>query len=148
MGSSAGGHLAGLCAALHEQGIREPGESAEKNDGRPDFVILCYAVISGINTKISHQGSFINLLGNHPTEEQLESVSLEKITDENAPAAFIWHTWQDQVVPVQNSLFYAARLKECGVECDLHVYEKGYHGIGLCGGHPWTTECLRWLSQR
>ena len=146
MGSSAGGHLAASCATLHELGLREEGESTEKDLGRPDFAILCYPVISGVEPW-SHFGSFDNLLGAGHSKELAQALSMEKAADKNTPPVFIWHTWQDQCVPVENSLMYAMRLKECGVPCDLHVYEVGPHGMGLAGGHPWTEECLRWLAR-
>ena len=153
MGSSAGGHLAASTATFHELGYREEGESQEKDFGRPDFTILCYPVIS--MGPLGHKGSMEHLLGVNPPAELVEQLSMEKSADAHTPHAFIWHTWSDAGVPVQNSLYYAARLKEMGVRCDLHVYEREGHGMGLgdymfdteSKHHPWTEECLRWLAQ-
>lgn len=145
MGSSAGGHLAASCATHHEIGLREEGESTEKDLGRPDFTILCYGVLTF--GEYTHVGTRTNLLGATPDPALVDFCSMEKSADSHTPRAFIWHTWEDQAVPVQNSLLYAARLKEMGVHCDVHIYERGVHGIGLAGGHPWTTELLRWLEQ-
>ena len=145
MGSSAGGHLAASCATFHEMGIREEGESMEKNLGRPDFTILCYPVISS-DEKIGHTYSFDMLLGPDADPELRTLLSMEKSADKDTPPAFIWHTWEDLAVPVENSLLYALRLRECGVRFDIHVYEKGGHGMGLGDGHPWGEECLRFLD--
>lgn len=147
MGSSAGGHLAASCATLHEYGFREEGESKEKNFGRPDFSILCYPVISGTEP-FSHFGSFQNLLGETATEELMKLLSMEKSVDAETPPAFIWHTFEDTAVPVENSIAYASALKNFNIPFELHIYEKGHHGIGLAGGHPWAEECLRWLNDR
>jgi len=147
MGSSAGGHLAASCATLHELGLREEGETDAKNFGRPDFSILCYPVISGCEP-YSEFGSFKCLLGETATEELTRLLSMEKSVDAATPPAFIWHTFEDAAVPVENSLAYAAALKKFNIPFELHVYEQGAHGIGLAGGHPWCAECLRWLSTR
>lgn len=145
MGSSAGGHLAASVSTLHELGLREENESSEKNLGRPDFAILCYPVISGVES-YGHKGSFANLLGDECEGEKATLLSMEKSADATTPPTFIFHTWQDACVPVENALAYAMRLKSQNVPFDLHVYEVGGHGMGLADGHPWGTELLRWLA--
>ncbi len=148
IGSSAGGHLAASCATFHELGAREKGESEEKDLGRPDFSILCYPVISGCEP-YSHFGSFENLLGETDSPELRKKLSMEKSVDAHTPPAFIWHTWEDGCVPVENAIAYAAALKKFSIPFELHIYEKGGHGLGLAGGqHPWAEECLRWLNTR
>lgn len=146
IGSSAGGHLAASCATLHEDGVREKDEPADKNLGRPDFSILCYPVISGCEP-YSHFGSFRNLLGETATEELTKYLSMEKAVDANTPPSFIWHTFEDTCVPVENAIAYATALREKNIPFELHIYEKGAHGLGLAGGHPWADECLRWLER-
>lgn len=145
MGSSAGGHLAAACSTLHELGLRETGESQEKDLGRPDFAILCYPVISGCEP-YSHFGSFENLLGKDAPEELTRLLSMERSVNETTPPTFLWHTFEDGCVPVENSIAYANALQRHHVRMELHIYECGSHGIGLCGGHPWTEQCLRWLE--
>jgi hypothetical protein len=45
-------------------------------------------------------------------------------------------------------------LRRAGVAFDLHIYEKGRHGIGLgdkppfANPHPWAANCLFWLKTR
>lgn len=66
----------------------------------------------------------------------------------------MWHTWEDTAVPVENSLQFAAALRRAGVPFDLHIYQKGAHGIGLAakppftGAHPWAADCVFWLRTR
>ena len=51
-------------------------------------------------------------------------------------------------------LLLAGSLDRHGRPFELHVYEKGPHGIGLgvrpydpVKLHPWTIECRRWLFE-
>jgi acetyl esterase/lipase len=144
MGSSAGGHLASTLLTHFDQGNSNANDPIEKQSSRPDVGILCYPVITmGDKT---HQGSKKNLLGDHPSEELVKLLSNELQVTKETPPTFLFHTAEDQAVPVENSLMFASALAKNGVPFDLHVYEKGRHGIGLANGHPWTGECLKWLK--
>ncbi len=70
---------------------------------------LNYPVIT--SREYAHRGSFKQLLGGNETEELLELLSLEKQVTEHTPPAFIWHTYTDQSVPVQNSLLLIGAMK-------------------------------------
>ena len=153
MGSSAGGHLASTLLTHFDAGKADATDPVERFSSRPDLGILCYAVISmGPNT---HGGSKQNLLGNSPAPELVELLSNEKQVTKETPPCFIWHTWEDNAVKVENSLDFAAALRKAGVPFDLHIYEKGAHGIGLSIGqngaaqgevHPWAKDLLVWLK--
>ena len=152
MGSSAGGHLASTLLTHFDAGKADAADPVERLSSRPDVGILCYAVISmGPNT---HGGSKQNLLGKEPAPELVELLSNEKQVTKETPPCFIWHTWEDSAVKVENSLDFAAALRKAGVPFDLHVYQKGAHGMGLGGGraggehHPWAADCLFWLKER
>jgi acetyl esterase/lipase len=150
MGSSAGGHLASTLLTHFDSGKADVADPIERESSRPDLGILCYAVISmGPNT---HGGSKKNLLGETPAPELIELLSNEKQVTKDTPPCFIWHTYEDSAVKVENSLDFAAALRKAGVPFDLHVYQKGGHGMGLGGGraggprHPWAPDCLFWLK--
>jgi acetyl esterase/lipase len=150
MGSSAGGHLASTLLTHFDTGQADNPDPIERLSSRPDVGILCYAVISmGPNT---HGGSKKNLLGENPAPELIELLSNEKQVTKDTPPTFLWHTWEDKAVKVENSLDFAAALQRAGVPFDLHVYQKGGHGMGLGGGraggvvHPWAADCLYWLK--
>ncbi|MCE9610045.1 MAG: alpha/beta hydrolase [Chthoniobacter sp.] len=150
MGSSAGGHLASTLLTHFDAGKADATDPIERLSSRPDLGILCYAVISmGPNT---HGGSKNNLLGNNPAPELVELLSNEKQVTKETPPCFIWHTWEDSAVKVENSLEFATALRKAGVPFDLHVYQKGGHGMGLGGRagalHPWAADCLFWLKAR
>ncbi len=153
MGSSAGGHLASTLLTHFDAGKADASDPVERFSSRPDLGILCYAVISmGPNT---HGGSKQNLLGNAPAPELVELLSNEKQVTKETPPCFIWHTWEDNAVKVENSLDFAAALRKANVPFDLHIYQKGPHGIGLSFGkngaasgevHPWAKDLLVWLK--
>ncbi len=153
MGSSAGGHLASTLLTHFDAGKADAADAVERLSSRPDIGILCYAVISmGPNT---HGGSKGNLLGKEPAPELVELLSNEKQVTKETPPCFIWHTWEDAAVKVENSLDFAAALRKAGVPFDLHVYQKGPHGIGLSIGkngaasgevHPWAKDLMVWLK--
>ena len=150
MGSSAGGHLASTLLTHSDAGKADATDPVERRSSRPDLGILCYAVISmGPNT---HNGSRKNLLGENPPPELVELLSNEKQVTRKTPPCFIWHTWEDSAVKVENSLDFAAALRKNNVPFDLHIYQNGGHGMGLGGGraggerHPWAADCLFWLK--
>jgi acetyl esterase/lipase len=146
MGSSAGGHLASTLLTHFDEGRPQAPDPIERQSSRPDLGILCYAVISmGENT---HLGSRLNLLGAVPSPDLVRLLSNELQVTSRTPPCFVWHTWEDPVVKVENSLEFAAALRRAGVPFDLHIYEKGRHGIGLAHGHPWTKDCAFWLKER
>jgi acetyl esterase/lipase len=145
IGSSAGGHLASTLLTHFDSGKPDAADPIERQGSRPDLGILCYAVITmGEKT---HQGSKNNLLGPNPAPDLVNLLSNELQVTKETPPTFLWHTAEDTAVPVENSLMFASALRTAGVPFDLHVYEKGRHGIGLANGHPWTKDCVFWLKQ-
>ena len=145
IGSSAGGHLVSTLATHFDSGQADATDVVERQSSRPDLAILCYPVISmGPNT---HQGSKNNLLGKDPNPELVKNLSNETQVTKDTPPCFIWHTWEDKAVKVENSLEFASALQRAGVPFDLHIYQKGGHGMGLgkTEKHPWASDCLYWL---
>jgi acetyl esterase/lipase len=146
MGSSAGGHLASTLLTHFDEGNPNASDEIDKESSRPDLGILCYAVIT-LGEK-THQGSKKNLLGENPPEDLVKLLSNELQVTRDTPPTFLWHTAEDTAVPAENSMMFAIALQKNHVPYDLHIYEKGKHGIGLANGHSWTEECLRWLKNR
>ena len=131
MGSSAGGHLASLCATrFDDKFTEETSDEIDALSARPDFAILCYPVIT--MSPIGHSGSRKNLLGKNPPPELLEKLSTEKAVTKNTPPTFLLTTSDDNV-DCRNSLSFAAACKENKVPVTLHLFEKGGHGYGLEG---------------
>ena len=136
LGFSAGGHLAGSLGTLwqREELWREMGLAPAQV--RPNAMVLCYPVISG--GEYAHRGSFENLTGTRDTARHAE-YSVDGWVSENTPPAFIWHTYEDKSVPVQNSLLMAQALARHGILTELHVFPYGAHGSSLCDGQTSGT---------
>jgi len=152
IGSSAGGHLASTAVTHFDSGQANATDPIDRQSSRPDLGILCYPVISmGPNT---HQGSKNNLLGKEPSAELVELLSNEKQVTKDTPPCFVWHTVEDKAVKVENSLDFAAALQKNNVPFDLHIYQKGRHGIGLADKppfpnvHPWAKDLVFWLKEQ
>lgn len=182
MGSSAGGHLAASLGVFWQEAfLGEPvkrllssQEGAEEGAGegascgkdavckepgsqgfvqemlRPDGMILCYPVIT--SGEFAHRGSFENLLGDRE-EELTASMSLEMQVSHKTPPAFLWHTFTDDAVPVENSLLFVSALRRAGVSTEFHMYPRGGHGLGLANrltatrdGNAMQEECTSWIT--
>lgn len=125
MGFSAGGHLAASLGIMPEE-LEKLGYDAD--EVRPGGMILGYPVVT--SGEYGHQGSFESLLGEQMMNQR-SAFSLEKRVSEKTPPAFIWHTFADSTVPVENSLMLAAAMSRSNVPCELHVYLAGKHGLSL-----------------
>jgi acetyl esterase/lipase len=151
VGSSAGGHLASTLLTHFDAGNAADPDPIERQSSRPDLGILCYPVITmGPDT---HAGSKANLLGPDPSPALVTLLSNELQVTAATPPCFLFHTWEDKTVKVENTLMFAAALRAHGVPFDLHIYQAGGHGMGLGGPwnqpeklHPWTRDCLYWLK--
>ena len=152
MGSSAGGHLAATLLTHFDAGNTNATDAVERQSSRPDFGILCYAVIS--MGEFTHKGSHHNLLGTNATPELEKILSNELQVTPQTPPCFLWTTFEDKTVPLENTLLFAGALRKNHVPFDLHVYEKGAHGMGLkdkppfAQPHPWANDCVFWLKQQ
>ncbi len=142
LGFSAGGHAAAMAALA-------PVDDADEAGGVPDLAILGYPVVSMLLP--THQGSRENLIGLDASPELRAETSADLLVGADAPPFFVWHTAEDAAVPVQHSYLLGMALAAAHIPHELHVYEKGRHGIGLGGGEgtaeTWTAACATWLRQ-
>ncbi len=160
-GCSAGGHLAASLGMFWDEDFLAAsiGLGADEHELiRPNGMILCYPVIT--SGEFAHRGSFENLLGTvedgaDPAylEEMLEKMSLEKQVSDKTPKAFIWHTFTDGSVPVENSLMLVSALRKAGVSTEFHMYPVGGHGLSLANrltstadGGAMQEECTSWVG--
>jgi Esterase/lipase len=152
MGSSAGGHLASTALTHFDKGDPAASDPVDRVSSRPDLGVLCYPVIA-MTGPLTHEGSKRNLLGENPDAALAESLSSERQIRNDTPPCFIWSSEEDSVVDVGNSLAFALALREKHIPFDLHIYQKGRHGIGLGRTegsdrlHPWTDDLLFWLRE-
>lgn len=127
-GFSAGGHLAASLGTLWNETFLQ--KALGNGEWMPNGQILGYPVIT--MGEYTHQGSRENLIGGRMSDEMTHLLSLEERVDEHTVPTFLWHTAEDGSVPVQNSLMYAAALASHHVPFELHVFEKGAHGLSTC----------------
>ena len=153
IGSSAGGHLSATLMTRFDAGQPDAEDPIERVSSRPDLGVLCYAfILFDRNDKPERQERF---LGPNRTAEQVRLFSPALNVRKDTPSCFIWQTVEDASVPPENALVYADALRRAGVPFDLHLYQKGRHGIGLGNKtgdpatlHPWTKDCEFWLRQQ
>lgn len=124
-GFSAGGHLAGMLATIKDGEVAADGLNLKSV--MPDAVALCYPVIT--MGRFTSEGTRKVITGGNAG--LYEKLSVEKRVDGNSAPAFIWHTFEDDGVPVENSLCLALKYREHGVPFSLHIFEKGPHGLSL-----------------
>ena len=162
IGFSAGGHLAASAGILWNEPIVSETFGCDAHLCRPDGMVLGYPVISAhVWNGRSHRGSFKNLLGPDADEADMEPLCLETRVNEETAPAFIWHTFDDQLVPVENSLYLGLAMRKAGVPCEMHIYPHGAHGLALandltrregfdqfvntyCEG--WMAQSIKWLN--
>lgn len=131
IGFSAGGHLAAMCST--------------KNPHKPDFSILSYPVIT-MEEPFAHVGSRTQLSPDS-VEKAVNEYSAEKWVSVETPKTFLWHTAEDQAVPVENALLYANELSAHKVPYELHIFQTGRHGLGLATDEAYTKEWPTLLEQ-
>lgn len=149
IGFSAGGHLSSTAATHFDDGQADALDPIDKQGCRPTFAILCYPVIS-FTTPYIHQGSKNNLLGKEADEKLVQNLSNELQVTEKTPPTFLFHTSEDAGVVPENSILFYLALRKAKVPAELHIYEKGKHGVGLAQNDPvlstWSARCADWLK--
>ncbi len=125
IGFSAGGHLCGMLGMLYD--APEVAHIAASDQLRPDALGLCYPV--AVSWGATHEGSFENLSGGD--KNLRERLSLDRLVRPDMPPVYLWHTRDDDCVPVRNSLILANALEEAGVELAMRIYRHGWHGLSV-----------------
>jgi acetyl esterase/lipase len=157
-GFSAGGHLAGsLAVHWHREWLKERTALSPERI-RPDALILAYPVTT--TGPFAHRGSIDHLLGPDATEEELHLYSLEEQVTAHVPPVFLWHTQEDEFVPVMGSLLFAQACIRENVPLELHIYPENRHGLSLAIKETawedpasvdphiagWFSLCTEWLE--
>jgi acetyl esterase/lipase len=154
VGFSAGGHLACSLGVMWNEVKLMEEMGYEGNCYQPNAMILSYPVIS--SGQFAHRGSFMNLTGSMENDTANDFFSLEKRVDKNTPPTFIWHTKTDASVPVENTLLFVDALQKNEVPYELHIFNKGKHGLSLCNKETnsenphcshWFELSLEWLEE-
>ena len=153
-GFSAGGHLAASLGVLHNDPVFL--EAYPQNEHiRPDAMILGYPVVTA--GERTHKGTLRTISGNAPEgSEAYRYWGLDSHVDSQTPPTFLWHTAEDDGVPVDNSLQMALALSSAKVPYELHIFPNGPHGMSVCNkevglNNPynarWVEWSIAWLNQ-
>jgi acetyl esterase/lipase len=150
-GFSAGGHLASTAATHFDDGDPGAADAVDRQGCRPDFAILCYPVVTFL-PPFAHIGSRHNLLGKDADPKLVESLCNDRQVTARTPPTFLFHTSADTAVPPENSVLFYLALRKANVPAELHVYEKGRHGVGLAAKDPvlssWPGRLEDWMKVR
>ncbi|MEA4889804.1 MAG: alpha/beta hydrolase [Clostridiaceae bacterium] len=173
-GFSAGGHLAASLGVHWADPWLGEMAGAESRRLRPAAMILCYALTDyqAMQSKV-RQAAAQNpsVLGTwhavnqavfqkpEPSPAELEKASPARYVNEKTPPAFIWHTADDGLVPVDNALNMASAMADQGLSFELHIFAHGDHGLALADNttaagaeqisepvQAWVQLAQTWLS--
>ncbi|MGN0977396.1 MAG: alpha/beta hydrolase [Faecousia sp.] len=133
MGFSAGGHLCGTLGTMFDcPEVADIGPAALL---RPDGLGLCYPV--AVSWGKTHEDSFRAVSAGQ--EDLRQRLSLDRLVRPDMPPVFLWHTRDDQSVPVRNSLVLAEALETAGVDFAMHIYRHGQHGLSTADEMSYPT---------
>ena len=149
MGFSAGGHLASTVGTHFDGGDPKAPDPVDRISSRPDFMILGYPVIS-FTTEYTHRGSREHLIGKELNPELSRYLSNELQVTTLTPPTFLFHTNEDDGVPPENSVSFYLALRKANVPAELHIYQKGRHGVGFAPNDPvlstWAGRLADWMK--
>ena len=152
IGFSAGGHLAALAATQPVAGDPKAADPIDRASSRPDDLVLGYPWLGAIATDTSHLSycKLFNLMDQCATLRTRYTPLF--FVSKDTPPTFIYHTLNDQTVPVQQSLEFYGALVKAGVPAEIHIFANGKHGSGLGKGDPaldqWPALLEAWLRGR
>jgi acetyl esterase/lipase len=133
IGFSAGGHLAALAATQPVPGNPDAEDAIDRVSSRPDYLVLGYPWIGAISSDTSHL-SYCKLFNVMDRCEALRlAYSPDLFVTKDTPPTFVYHTFNDQTVPVEQSLRFYDALVKAGVPSEMHIFANGPHGVGLGG---------------
>jgi hypothetical protein len=152
MGFSAGGHLTATAATMFEAESAGAPDPLERVSSRPDFIILGYPWLNAMKPE-QETLSYCAALGLAPPEcTGYERFSPDQHVTKDTPAAFIYHTTDDELVPVDASVTFYRALAAAGVPAEMHLFRTGRHGSGLGLGDAaldlWPMLLESWLRGR
>lgn len=149
LGLSAGGHLMATLGTRFDKKTYEPVDAADTLNARPDFLALLYPVIS-MNVQWTHADSRKMLLGDAPSDAQIEAFSAERQVSKAVPPAFIALADDDNGVNPMNSILFYRSLKQSGIPAEMHVFPQSGHGFGIRlaqgAAKQWPKLMLDWMA--
>ncbi len=149
IGFSAGGHLAALAGTQFVPGSPDADDPIDRVSSRPDYLVLGYPWIGAFSEDTSHLTycKLFNVMDQ--CEAMRKAYSPDLYVTKDTPPTFMYHTFNDQAVPVEQTLRFYDALVKAGVPSELHIFANGAHGSGLGKGDPeldlWPNLLENWL---
>jgi dipeptidyl aminopeptidase/acylaminoacyl peptidase len=82
----------------------------------------------------------------------IEDLSNDLRVTAQTPPTFLFHTTNDNAVPVENSVRFYLALRKARVPAEMHLFENGPHGVGMALSDPalsaWPSLLMNWLRVR
>ncbi len=128
-GFSAGGHLAAALGTLWNDPGVQAAAGVAGDDNQPNALLLGYPVISAVED--SRQVWFTNQVSDPADTSLIAKLSGELNVGPHTPPTFMFHTYQDNVVPVENTLLFARALALADVPFEMHIFQRGGHGLAM-----------------
>lgn len=157
IGFSAGAHLASTLHCLYDDEVVKNYLGERASLCRPDAVIFGYGVLT--YDKKAPCGSLRRLSGFN--EELAKTLSMDKKINKKVCPAFLFATFEDTIVPMENTLKYATALRKKKIPFEMRIYEKGIHGFSTATGiscansrqllprtSKWMEDAIGWLTDR
>lgn len=153
-GFSAGGHLAASLGTLWDHPRLKEKIDTKNGLNRPNALILAYPVITA--GEYAHKDSLEHVSGYPAGTPENDFWALETHVSEKTPPVYIWHTVDDELVPVENTLFFINALQKSHVSFECHIYPHGKHGKSVCTEEvntkdlhigSWVPLCIEWLNE-
>ena len=149
IGFSAGGHLAALAGTQFVPGNPDAEDPFDRSSSRPDYLVLGYPWLGAVSMDTSHLNycKMFNVMDK--CEALTAAYSPDLFVTKDTPPTFIYHTFTDRTVPVEQSLRFYEALVKAGVTSEMHIFANGPHGTGLGKGDPaldqWPGLLENWL---
>ncbi|ABF41026.1 Alpha/beta hydrolase [Candidatus Koribacter versatilis Ellin345] len=150
LGFSAGGHLTAMAATTSDDGDPGARDPVDRLSSRLKFMVLVYPWLNAMELKQGDWISYCSVL-EIPSDKCANFIQYSPLrgVSKKTPPTFIFHTADDDTVPVRTSTSFYQALQNAGVPVELHVYNSGPHGVGLAAQDPvlgtWPTLLDRWL---
>jgi acetyl esterase/lipase len=149
IGFSAGGHLAALAATQPVAGKPEADDPFDRVSSRPDYLVLGYGWLGAISSDTSHSTYCKEFDLMNRCEALRKAYTPDLFVTKDTPPTFMYHTFDDEAVPVEQALRFYDALVKAGVTSEIHIFAKGAHGSGLGNGDPalenWPSLMENWL---
>ena len=156
MGFSAGGHLTAMTAMGATMGDPLSIDPINRQSDRPDFLILAYPWLEATHIQTDGSSSYCDFAvrtnGGKCDPGKYAHFSPFRNIASTFPPTFIYHTADDEIVPIGGTVNFYNALTASKIPSELHAFEFGQHGTGLAGTMPalykWTELLHEWLKKR